>query len=300
MHCDHDKLVLKVADLILELRSDSDQILFDAENSLLYYTIRNFAAVDFYCSFILKKPSINFIQNWSFIGKPEKNGFLNYSWRVKSTQEKIFIQVDFDDHKQLKSLLAVIQPSLSKIEVQVEEHIGIEGPIYMDPLIHPLGSLLLLYIVHIKGGVLMHASAVIDHGCSYLFSGVSGIGKSTMARLWFECGGDVINDDRVILRLQDDLVRIYNNPMPYYQQYSKEGVLKKIFLLKQSPENYIKLVSGVNAYSRVLGNFIQQFYEKEMVNKHLDYIHKILDRVSVYEVGFKPDHDIVSLIRSLD
>ncbi|MCW3785915.1 hypothetical protein [Plebeiibacterium sediminum] len=300
MHCDHDKLVLKVADLILELRSDSDQILFDAENSLLHYRINNFTRVDFHCNFILKKPTISNIQDWSFIGKPENNGYLNYSWRVKSTSEKIFIQVDFDDHNQLKSLLAIIQPGLSKIEVEVEKHIRIQGPIYMDPLIHPLGSLLLLYMFHLKGGVLMHASAVIDYGNSYLFSGVSGIGKSTMARLWFECGGDVINDDRVVLRLQDDVVKIYNNPMPYYQQYPKEGVLKKIFLLKQSPENYIRPVSGVNAYSRVLGNFIQQFYEKEMVNKHLDYILKILDRVSVYEVGFKPDQEIVSLIRSLD
>ncbi len=300
MHCDHDKLVLKVADLILELRSDGDQVLFDAENSLLYYKVNKHTSVDFYFNFILKKPTTSTFQNWSFIGKPEKNGFLNYSWRVKNTPEKIFLQVDFDDHKQLKSLLAVIQPCLSKIEVQVEKHIGIQGTIYMDPLIHPLGSLLLLYMVHLKGGVLMHASAVIDRGNSYLFSGVSGIGKSTMAKLWFECGGDVINDDRVVLRLHDNVVKIYNNPMPYYQQYHKEGILKKIFLLKQSPENYIKPISGVNAYSRVLGNFIQQFYEKEMVNKHLDYILKILDRVSVYEVGFKPDHEIVSLIRSLD
>ncbi len=300
MHNDHDKLVLRVADLVLAFTSNSDQIVFDAESSLMYYRIVDFSVIDFSFDFVLKTSFISPKLEWSFVGDPQNNKFLNYSWRVKNTSEKIFIQVDFDDHKQIKSLFAIIRPNLSKIEVQIEKHSDIEGCVLIDPLIHPLGSLLMLYLVHLKGGVLMHASAVIDSGNSYLFSGVSGIGKSTMARLWFECGADVINDDRVILRLQGDDVKIYNNPMPYYRQYPQKSTLKKIFLLTQSPDNYIKPISGVTAYSRVLGNFIQQFYEKEMVNKHLECVLKIIDKVSVYEVGFKPDYDIVSLIRGME
>ena len=72
-----------------------------------------------------------------------------------------------------------------------------------------------------------------------LFTGVSGVGKSTMAKLWKNTGACVLNDDRLVIRYVDGIVKIYNNPMPYYSQKPQHGVLKKIFLIQHSLENNI-------------------------------------------------------------
>jgi len=49
---------------------------------------------------------------------------------------------------------------------------------------------------------MIHASGVNNAGHGYIFSGVSGKGKSTMAKLWDNSGARVIHDDRLILRIQ--------------------------------------------------------------------------------------------------
>ncbi len=120
-----------------------------------------------------------------------------------------------------------------------------------------------------------------------------------MARLWHECGADVKNDDRLILKREGDKVMVSNNPMSYYSQDPKEGKLTGIFLLKQEKHNYIKKLSGVQAFTRVLANCIQQFYDPEMVKNHLTIVEGIVQCVPIYEVGFLPTHDIVKDILKL-
>jgi len=154
--------------------------------------------------------------------------------------------------------------------------------------------------MHWNNRLLIHASGIVFQSKAFLFTGVSGIGKSTIAKLWKDTGAQVLNDDRLIISSVQNEVTLYNNPMPYYLQYPAKGVLQKIFLLKQSPQNYIKPLKGVVAYSRVLGNFIQQFYKPEMVKKHLEIIESVLSKIDVYEMGFKPDREIISMVKELD
>ena len=65
------------------------------------------------------------------------------------------------------------------------------------------------------GGFYLHSSAVVRDGKAYLFSGQSGMGKSTHTRLWQEVfGGDtrVINDDKPALRCIDGIWYAYGTP----------------------------------------------------------------------------------------
>ncbi|MCW3805979.1 hypothetical protein [Plebeiibacterium marinum] len=293
-------LALNVADLVIKFFSQSKKIEFDIESSVLHYKENDDVPEDFFLEYSLSDTPFIQDADWSFVGKPDKNSFLNYSWYILNEKDKVVIKVEYEDHIQLKEITAVLDLKKGKGVVAVVPLSGNVDVVKIDPLIHPLGSLLLLYLVHQKGGLLMHASGIVDQGNAYVFTGVSGIGKSTMCRLWKECGARAVNDDRVVLRLQGDDVIVYNNPMPYYAQFPVQSTLNKIFLLKQSPENYIKPLKGVFAYSRVLGNFIQQFYDKDMIRQHLEYIEKVLLKVEVYELGFKPDYDIVKLVRAMD
>ena len=51
----------------------------------------------------------------------------------------------------------------------------------IDPFEYPLDGLILYYLTVIHGDIMIHASGVNNAGHGYIFSGVSGKGKSTMA-----------------------------------------------------------------------------------------------------------------------
>ena len=69
-------------------------------------------------------------------------------------------------------------------------------------LSYPLGEILFSHRITASGGLVLHACAVVVDGCAVLFSGFSGAGKTTMARLWRRhCPSvKILSDDRVVLR----------------------------------------------------------------------------------------------------
>lgn len=61
----------------------------------------------------------------------------------------------------------------------------------------------------------IHSSALIYNGGAYLFSGDSGVGKSTHTRLWLKAFGNrvhIMNDDKPVVRIYDDKVIAYGTP----------------------------------------------------------------------------------------
>ena len=64
------------------------------------------------------------------------------------------------------------------------------------------------------GGLYLHASAIEVDGCAYLFSGPSGVGKSTHTGLWqsFLPQACIINDDKPALRRIDGTWYAYGTP----------------------------------------------------------------------------------------
>ena len=63
--------------------------------------------------------------------------------------------------------------------------------------------------------LLIHSSALIYDGGAYLFSGDSGVGKSTHTRLWQKAFGEkvhIMNDDKPVVRLYEDKVVAFGTP----------------------------------------------------------------------------------------
>ncbi len=294
-----NSFLLKIAGLHFEFSSISSEILLNKNSSVKYYCVSNseVQGVDYKLIYSISDELIYDGYQLVFSGIPDSNDFLNYEWFIYKNGEEIILKVEFSDHDTITSIAAKLSSQHSNVQIFVDLKNSNVKPISIDPLIHPLGSLLLLYLMHWKKGLLIHASGVLLNDIAVIFTGVSGIGKSTMARLWGESGFQVINDDRLILMLSGKSVKVFNNPMPYYQQYPREGILKRIFILRQTNKNYITPLTGVKAYSRVLGNFIQQFYHPELITNHLELVEDVLKNVPVAEVGFKPDKDIVEMIR---
>lgn len=239
------------------------------------------------------------LNEWSpvFSGESFEEAIIPYKWQILKNQEALKLHITFFDHPTLTQTAVSINPQTKIIQIQLVSNSV--TTIEIDPLFHPLGSLLMIYLAHYSGGMLIHASGIQDCSNGYLFTGVSGIGKSTMSSLWKKKGATVINDDRLWLYKINGIWHVFNTPMQYYAQQPLMAPLRKAFLLRQSPENKYAVVSGAQGSMRLMANCIQHLYNKEMIAAHLDRIVDFTANVPVYDLGFKPDTEVVDLIRGM-
>jgi hypothetical protein len=189
--------------------------------------------------------------------------------------------------------IAILNADYSQWDVYIEPDDN--GKI--DPLRYPLGPLILYYLTVRFDAIMLHSSGIFDGMKGRIFSGFSGVGKSTMAGLWQQAGSLVINDDRLIIREKQGGFFMHNTPM-YYVDIPKEKPLHSIYLISHSKENTIIKLSGATAVSRLMAYCIQHGYSSDILQHHLDFLTRLCAKVRVYDVGFKPDNQIVDLIKN--
>jgi hypothetical protein len=168
-------------------------------------------------------------------------------------------------------------------------------PVY--PLLYPLGALVLYYLTVKYDAIMIHASGVFDGLKGRIFTGFSGVGKSTMAGLWMNKGNLIINDDRLIIRKENDAYFMHNTPM-FYSDQPKKKQLHSVNLIRHAKLNSLHQISGVQAVSRIMAFCIQHSYNAEYLEHHLDFISGLCNHIKVYEVGFLPDDSITDFIKS--
>lgn len=292
-----DEVSLVIANIPIVFQIEDSHILFDNNSNSHAFKAQN--TLSTYYKARIFNSSVNDFPEWDkvFTGKPWGKLLMDYQWYVYQNNKKIGIRIEYPNENDYNSIFAIIDFQSKQIEILID---SAQNEILFDPFQYPLGVLLYVYLVHHFGGLTIHASGVKDIDKGYLFTGLSGIGKSTMANLWKDKGALVINDDRLIIKPEGADFKMYNSPMPYYYDDAKEAELKKIFILKQSKKNYCKLLQGSFAYMGIMSNCIQHLHSSKMVQRHLDIIDNITKKVQVYELGFYPDSRIVDLIREMD
>ena len=144
----------------------------------------------------------------------------------------------------------------------------------------------------------LHCSVVDHGGQGILFSGPSGIGKSTQGALWEKVFGDhVINGDRGILRLQGE--DVYAGGSPWCGSsgiYSGEHIpVKAIVLLRQGKENMITPAEPKIAFREIYSQCIVHAWDRCFVDRLCDLIWEVLKRVPVYVLTCLPEASAVLL-----
>ena len=184
-------------------------------------------------------------------------------WSIWSSPGKIFIKATFPFEDKDRMAIVVIPEKSNNWEIWFN---SVSGPV--DPLLYPLDGLILYYLTVLHDDLLIHASAVEYCGKGYMFSGVSGAGKSTMANLRQNAGARIIHDDRLIVRKVDNGYRLFNTPV-YPLETPKSTYLYKLFLISHGDVNHEEKTVGVSAVSSVLSNCIQHNWNPDITKSTL-------------------------------
>ncbi|MCX6326298.1 MAG: hypothetical protein NT144_06555 [Bacteroidia bacterium] len=211
-------------------------------------------------------------------------------WSVWKHRTDLYIRTIFPLSSSKKN--AVLKFSLTAREWDLWVD-GVEKEI--DPFEYPLDGLILYYLTVIHGDILIHASGVNNAGHGYLFSGVSGKGKSTMAKLWDNCGAKIIHDDRLILRNTGSGYRMFNTPV-YNDDKPHESPLNKIFIIEHGIENKLVEVKGAIAVSLVMANCIQHNWGHDIIARLLGSISIMCGTIPTVRLYFKPDRSVIDHI----
>ncbi|MBR5975647.1 MAG: hypothetical protein IK020_10760 [Clostridiales bacterium] len=114
--------------------------------------------------------------------------------------------------------------------------------------------------------ILFHGSVIAVDGEGYLFTAVSGTGKSTHTRLWREYFGgraEMINDDKPLIRIEEGAVLAYGTPWDgkHHLSTNKAVPLKAICFLDRGAQNEIHPIDPMEKYPTLL----QQIYRPKSV-----------------------------------
>jgi len=211
-------------------------------------------------------------------------------WSVWSYESDLFIRTIFPLSSSDKNAVLKFSLTSKKWDLWIEDEDN-----KMDPFEYPLDGLILYYLTVIHGDILIHASGVNNNGKGYLFSGVSGKGKTTMAKLWDDCGAEVIHDDRLILRKTGDGYTMYNTPV-YNDDKPLSAPLYKIFLIDHGTENKLTPVKGANAVSLVMANCIQHNWGTDIIAGLLESVSDLCETIPTVKLFFTPDASVIECI----
>jgi hypothetical protein len=211
-------------------------------------------------------------------------------WSIYKNRNDLFIKTIFPHSGEKKE--AVLRFSLTENNWDLWS--SSNGKV-IDPMSYPLDGLILYYLTVIHGDILIHASGACHNGRGYLFSGVSGKGKTTMARLWDNHGAKIIHDDRLIVRKQDKGFFMFNTPV-YNNDKPLESRLDRIFIIDHGSGNEIIPVSGAECVSLIMANCIQHNWNHDIIARLLDSVSIMTESIPAAKLFFLPDKSIIEFI----
>lgn len=148
-----------------------------------------------------------------------------------------------------------------------------------------------------RSGFLLHASAVIRKDRGYIFTGVSGAGKSTIGALSPE--NVLLSDEIVIVRKREDRYWVYGTP--FISKFMTGGAnrglaIEKLFFLNKSPRNFTVKISQKAALAQFLGNTVFFSRLKDDNMKIFEICSDFISSVPSFELHFRPENTIWEVV----
>lgn len=213
-------------------------------------------------------------------------------WTVYRLGDYILVRTSCPLAKDYNEALLVIRPGEKSWDIIIDSTTGI-----IDPICYPLDGLLLYYLTALNDDIFIHGSGVSHGGKGYLFTGRSGKGKSTIAGIFRNSGSEVLHDDRLILRIINNKVFMYNTPV-YEGDWYRKAELSSIFIIDHGDHNITTRPGHTDAVTAIMANCIQHHWDTGLIGRLTGAILKMISLVNVKTLHFVPDSTIVSFIEN--
>jgi hypothetical protein len=150
-----------------------------------------------------------------------------------------------------------------------------------------------------EGGFLLHAASAIRDDRAFLFSGISGAGKTTISRL---APSDVILLTDEVSYVRREATGYHACGTPFAGELARVGAncsapVATLFLLEKGSENKIEVVSSAEAVRCLLRNILFFAEDAELVGMIFRSACDFVDRVPVRRLTFVPDARVWDIIQ---
>lgn len=152
-----------------------------------------------------------------------------------------------------------------------------------------------------KQRLILHASCVRTLLGGILFSGPSGIGKSTQAKLWCaHRGGEMINGDRTILSCDGDKWLGWGSPYAGSSRcYVNDSVsVRCVVMLKQAKSNSICRLGSGEAFRKIFSGLTVYSWDRTYTERACDLALQLVKQVPVYEFSCTADVSAVEYLEN--
>jgi hypothetical protein len=175
---------------------------------------------------------------------------------------------------------------------------------YIHQANNPYACDSLLRIVHTlilakQGGFLVHAASAIRGDKAFIFSGVSGAGKTTISRL-APPGATLLTDEISYIRREGGQYRAFGTP--FAGELGKVGEnrsapIARFFLLEKGPQNSVEPVGPTEGVQRLLRNILFFAEDPALVELVFQSAFEFASSVPIQRLVFFPDQKVWDLIR---
>lgn len=148
-----------------------------------------------------------------------------------------------------------------------------------------------------RDAVVLHASYIDTVYGGILFSGASGIGKSTQADLWCRYrNAKQVNGDRPILRRDKSGWKAYGSPYAGSSRcwLNRSSQIRAIVILGQGTECCIRKMDKAAAFRKLYEGMIVNVWNDAYVERILSITEELAMEVPVYQMICTPDERAIS------
>lgn len=152
-----------------------------------------------------------------------------------------------------------------------------------------------------EGAAILHASFIRFNGEGILFTGVSGIGKSTQAALWEKHeDAEILNGDRTILYKEENIWYGYGSPYAGSSGIfrNEKAPIKAIVALGQDhKENVCVRLSGGEAFRKIYAGVTLNTWNSQHMGEAVKLISDLCLSIPVYFLKCKPDTSAIECLK---
>ena len=166
---------------------------------------------------------------------------------------------------------------------------------------YPSDQILLARVLAERQGCYLHASGIIIDGKGLLFVGHSEAGKSTMLKM-LRGHGEILCDDRIILRRLPDGFRIYgtwsHGELPDVSPASAP-LRAMLFLDKAETNELVPIMDKMQRLGHLLSHVIKPLVTADWWDKTLTLAEEVADEVPAYRLRFDKSGRVVDLLKQV-